>query len=225
MDNNTKTYVKQFYKTPMGVFSFSLLWYNRAQEVSYMYTLFIDTHDKNVLIILYKDGKIIKKENIASANKHSEITMPVLDKVLVSADVSVNDLNNVIVVNGPGSFTGERIAVTIGKTIAYCLNLPIRVIDSLTILSLNVNRDKKIVALEDRNGAYVGVFDKNNNKMEDFKYLSKSVYDEYKQNNDVLTSVDVDYDLVYDYVMNLNTLNPHEVKPLYVKGISALNGK
>lgn len=190
-----------------------------------MYTLFIDTHDKNVLIILYKDGKIVMKEDIVSANRHSEITMPVLDKVLTSSNVTINDLNNVIVVNGPGSFTGERIAVTIGKTIAYCLSLPIRVIDSLTILALNVESDKKIVALEDRNGAYVGEFDKDNNKLTEFKYLNKSTYEEYKQNNDVLTNVDVDYEVVYEYAMKLDTLNPHEVKPLYVKGISALDGK
>lgn len=190
-----------------------------------MYTLFIDTHDKNVLIILYKDGKIIKKEDVVSANKHSEITMPLLDKVLSSSNVSVNDINEVLVVNGPGSFTGERIAVTIAKTIAYCLNIPIRVIDSLTILALNINADKKIVSLEDRNGAYVGEFDKDNKLLTEFKYLNKSTYEEYKNSNKVITEVDVDYELVYQYSRGLKTLNPHEVKPLYVKGISALNGR
>ncbi len=190
-----------------------------------MYTLFIDTHDKNVLIILYKDGEVLKKEEVVSANKHSEITMPVLDKVLTESNLAVNDLDNVIVVNGPGSFTGERIAVTIGKTIAYCLNIPIRVIDSLTILAINLTNNKKIVSLEDRNGAYVGEFDKDNNKLCEFKYLNKSCYDEYKSFNDVVTDVNIDYKLVYDYVMKLDNLNPHEVKPLYVKGISALNGK
>lgn len=190
-----------------------------------MYTLFIDTHDKNVLIILYKDGKIVAKEDILSSNKHSEIAMPVLDKVLKSIDIDIKDINNVIVVNGPGSFTGERIAVTIGKTIAYCLNIPIRVIDSLTILALNINKDKKIVALEDRNGAYVGEFDKDNKKIEELKYLGKTAYGEFKNNNEVETSLDINYELVYEYTMKLNTLKPHEVKPLYIKGISALNGR
>ncbi|MDE5889110.1 MAG: tRNA (adenosine(37)-N6)-threonylcarbamoyltransferase complex dimerization subunit type 1 TsaB, partial [Bacilli bacterium] len=162
-----------------------------------MYTLFIDTHDKNVLIILYKDGKIVSNKDVQSVNKHSEITMPVLDNVLSESGVSVNELDNVIVVNGPGSFTGERIAVTIGKTISYCLNIPIRVIDSLTILALNINKDSKIVAVEDRNGAYVGEFDKDNNKVSEFKYLNKSSYEEYKNSNEVLTNVDVNYELVY----------------------------
>lgn len=190
-----------------------------------MYTLFIDTHDKNVLIILYKDGKIAKKEEVVSANKHSEVTMPVIDKVLSESNVLVNNLDSIIVVNGPGSFTGERIAVTIGKTIAYCLNIPIRAVDSLTISALNIKAEKKIVSLEDRNGAYVGEFDSNNNPLSDFRYLSKTAYEEYKQFNEVVNNVEIDYELVYEYVMKLNVLNPHEVKPLYIKGISALDGK
>lgn len=190
-----------------------------------MYTLFIDTHDKNVLIILYKDGKIAKKEEVVSANKHSEVTMPVIDKVLSESNVLVNNLDSIIVVNGPGSFTGERIAVTIGKTIAYCLNIPIRAVDSLTISALNIKAEKKSVSLEDRNGAYVGEFDSNNNPLSDFRYLSKTAYEEYKQSNEVVNNVEIDYELVYEYVMKLNVLNPHEVKPLYIKGISALDGK
>ena len=48
-----------------------------------MYTLFIDTHDKDVLIILYKDGKIISKEDVFSSNQHSEITLPLIEKIFV----------------------------------------------------------------------------------------------------------------------------------------------
>jgi tRNA threonylcarbamoyl adenosine modification protein YeaZ len=196
-----------------------------AREVVTLYTLFIDTHDKNVLIILYKDGKIIIKENLETKNKHSEVAMPTIAKVLEDAEIDVSELNNIIVVNGPGSFTGERIAVTIAKTIAYGLSIPIRTIDALTILALGVDSDKKIVALEDRNGAFVGMFDSSYNTLEPLQYMNKSIYTEFKNNNEVNTLVDVDYEKVYEYIMKHNSLNPHEVKPLYIKGISALDGK
>lgn len=196
-----------------------------AREVVTLYTLFIDTHDKNVLIILYKDGKIINKENLETKNKHSEVTMPTIDKVLKDSKVDVSELGSIIVVNGPGSFTGERIAVTIAKTIAYALSIPVRTIDALTILALGVDADKKIVALEDRNGAFVGIFDSSYNTLEPLQYMNKSTYSEFKENNDVNTLVDIDYEKVYEYVMDLKELNPHEVKPLYIKGISALDGK
>ncbi|MGN1371694.1 MAG: tRNA (adenosine(37)-N6)-threonylcarbamoyltransferase complex dimerization subunit type 1 TsaB [Candidatus Coprovivens sp.] len=196
-----------------------------AREVITLYTLFIDTHDKNVLIILFKDGKIFNMENILTTNKHSEVTMPTIDKVLSKSNVDIKEISSIIVVNGPGSFTGERIAVTIAKTFAYCLNIPIRVIDALSILALNVDRDIKNIALEDRNGAFIGTFDKNCNIIKPLQYLSKSLYIYFKEENEVIVDVDINYEKVYDYVMNIEPLNPHEVKPLYVKGISALNGK
>lgn len=196
-----------------------------AREVITLYTLFIDTHDKNVLIILFKDGKIINKENLETKNKHSEVTMPTIDKVLKDSNVDVSELGNVIVVNGPGSFTGERIAVTIAKTISYALSIPVRTIDALTILALGVEGERKVVALEDRNGAFVGIFDSSYNTLEPLQYMNKSLYTEFKSSNKVNIMVDVDYEKVYEYVLTLKELNPHEVKPLYIKGISALDGK
>lgn len=190
-----------------------------------MYSLFIDTHNNKVLIILYKDGKVLLKNEVVSNNKHSEVAMPVIEEIFKDSNLDVKDLNNVIVVNGPGSFTGVRIAVTIGKTIAYCLNIPIRVVDSLSILAINVDGDKKVVSLEDRNGAYVGEFNKNNERICDFRYLNNSLYNEYKLNNKVISDVLVDYEKIYPFIMKTNVLNPHEVKPLYVKGISALNDR
>mgnify|MGYP003303751474 FL=1 len=196
-----------------------------AREVVTLYTLFIDTHNKNVLIILYKDGKVLECEDLVTTNKHSEVAMPTIEKVLTSSSIDVKDLDSIIVVNGPGSFTGERIAVTIGKTISYCLNIPIRVIDALTINAININSEVKITALEDRTGAYVGKFDANNKPLEQFQYMNKTLYNEFKDNNDVVVDVNIDYEKVYEYIMTLESLNPHEVKPLYIKGISALDDK
>lgn len=196
-----------------------------AREVVTLYTLFIDTHDKNVLMILFKDGKIINKEDLETKNKHSEVALPTIANLLEKSNVDVSKIGGIIVVNGPGSFTGVRIAVTIAKTIAYALSIPIRTIDALTILALGVEGDKKIVSLEDRNGAFVGVFNSNYNVIEPLQYMNKSSYNEFKLCNNVNTNVDINYENVYQYVMSLKELNPHEVKPLYIKGISAIDGK
>ena len=92
-------------------------------------------------------------------------------------------------------------------------------------MAIGVDSDKKVVALEDRNGAFVGTFDTNYNVIEPLQYLNKSTYVEFKANSDVNVDVNVDYEKVYEYVMKQKELNPHEVKPLYIKGISALDGK
>lgn len=190
-----------------------------------MYSLFIDTHDKNVIIVLFKDGKIIDKIEETTINKHSVVTLPAIRNIIKNNNIDVEDLNEIIVVNGPGSFTGVRIAVTIGKTMAYGLNIPIKVIDSLKLLAVNVQREKKIVAIEDRNGAFVGQFDGNNIALTDYVYLGKNNYQEFKSNNEIIVDIDINYVRVYEYMKYCDASNVHDVKPLYVKGISALNDK
>lgn len=190
-----------------------------------MNSLFIDTHAKNVTIILFKDGKIIDKIDMETMNKHSVVTMPSIKKILEDNMCDVKGLNEILVCNGPGSFTGSRIAVTLAKTIAFSLNIPIKQIDALTIKAVNVNVDKKIVALKDRNGAYIGKYNTNNELLEDLVYISNSDYKELCESNDVVEDIEIDYEKVYEYLSKVNYVNVHEVKPIYVKGISALNDK
>ena len=190
-----------------------------------MYSLFIDTHDKKVVIVLFKDGKYLDKFEDISMNKHSVITMPAIRILLDKNNLLVNQISEILVVNGPGSFTGERIAVTIGKTMAYLLNLPIKTIDALSLIAVNLTGDKKFVSVPDRNGAFVGVFDSNNKLIDDIRYVGNEEYKLLTSENTYCSEIDIEYDLVYAYLEDKEALNPHEVKPLYIKGISALNGK
>lgn len=198
------------------------------EEGDVMYSLFIDTHGSSVVLVLFKDGKVLCNKTSLTNNKHSVATFPLIEELFKENNLDVHDLSQILVVNGPGSFTGVRIAVTIAKTLAYTLGIPIRVIDSLTILSLNVNDDTKYVAIPDRNGAFVGLFC-NGNKVNEFKYYSKIEYEELKNDNKVYEEADViiNYEVVYNY-MNSDTnldVNPHLVNPLYVKGLNVRDDK
>lgn len=188
-----------------------------------MFSILIDTHDKKVVVVLYKDGKVIDIYEEQSVNKHSVVTLPTIRSNLAKNDVLISDIKEVLVVNGPGSFTGVRIAVTIGKTIAYLLNIPIKVIDALSIIAVNLDTNNKYVSVVDRNGAFIGTFDSNNDLMSDIIYVNKEEYSNL--DNEYISDIDIDYNLVYEYLANKPVLNSHEVKPLYVKGISVLNGK
>ena len=190
-----------------------------------MYSLFLDTHDKNVIIILFKDGKIVDEVNVESPNKHSQIVMPSLKGLLDKNALNVHHLNEILVVNGPGSFTGERIAVTIAKTLAFTLNIPIKTIDSLKVIAINVDDEKKNVIIRDNKGAFVGIFDKNNNAQEEYVYMSKTSLDDFISNYKVYEDIQIDYEKVYEVMQKIEPTKAHDVKPLYVKGISALNDK
>ena len=182
-----------------------------------MYTLFIDTHDKNVVIILYKNNNILDL-NIENSNYgHSQITLPRIKQMLDKYNLKPQDLNTIAVVIGPGSFTGIRIGVTIAKTLAYTLNIPIKIIDSLKLkaISYKTNEDF-LISMEDKNGAYIGKFNKDYEQLEDYKYLSKKDYESIKNQ---VTNVEPNYQELIGYINKSESINPHKVNPIYIKRI------
>lgn len=192
-----------------------------------MYSLLLDTHGNAVTLILYKDGKVYSEKNVITNNRHSIATFPLIEEVFSENKLDVHDLNEILVVNGPGSFTGVRIAVTIAKTLAYTLNIPIKSIDSLTILALNIVCDgEKYVSIPDKNGAFVGFFSIDNNVI-NMSYYNKTDYDELVSKNHIYVESDVhiDYNLIYTYLSKMDSINPHLVNPLYVKGLNIGNDK
>ena len=106
-----------------------------------MYTLFISTFNELITIGLLKDGKQIDIIEKKSNRNHSEFTVPMIETILKNNNINTNYLNDIIVVNGPGSFTGVRIGVTIAKTLAYTLDISIKTITSLEAFA--VSHDSK----------------------------------------------------------------------------------
>ncbi len=175
-------------------------------------TLFIDTHLNDVVIILYENGKIIREKIISDEKATSKFIMPTIKKIL---NQKVPD--SLIVVNGPGSFTGVRLGVTIAKTLAFTLKTSIRVISSLECMALCSSAEDKIVAFSDNNGYYIGIFDNNYNLIGNYEYLSNKEFEEYSKNYQVDTTVKLDYLKIIEYALKKDELVPHEVNPVYVK--------
>ena len=98
-----------------------------------MNTLLIDTHDRELLLAIYKDEKLKWKKEIKEQLDHSTVCMPSLVALLNEASLTIHDINDIVVVNGPGSFTGVRLGVTIAKILSYTLQIPIRSITSLEL--------------------------------------------------------------------------------------------
>lgn len=184
-----------------------------------MYSLFIDTHSSNIILILYKDNKIVKKITQESSMSHSVYTLPLIKTLLEENNIELKDLGLLLVVNGPGSFTGIRIGMTIAKLIAYSLNIPIKLVDSLLIKALNVDTPTKYISLEDKHGAYVGVFNNKNEVIEPYRYVKLSEYRELSKEDKYINEVEIDYEKVILYSTSIEAVNPHSANPLYIKDV------
>ena len=182
--------------------------------------LYIDTHFVDLVIALVDNGQVICKR-ILKSNKHSENTINLLKDILDSNKVSFDDINEVIVINGPGSFTGVRIGVVIAKIIGFTKNIKVKAISYLQAQALSY--DKEItLGLRDKNGVFGAKFDNNHEVIGDYFYLTNKEFLE-RQDNIIINEDEVDISKVVQFLQGKEAVNPHLLKPLYVKKIEVQN--
>ncbi|QED46377.1 tRNA (adenosine(37)-N6)-threonylcarbamoyltransferase complex dimerization subunit type 1 TsaB [Cytobacillus dafuensis] len=96
-----------------------------------MKVLSIDTSNYTLGVALL-DGDQVKGEYITNLKKnHSVRVMPAIESLMNDCDMKPADLEKIVVAKGPGSYTGVRIGVTIAKTLAWTLNIPLVGVSSL----------------------------------------------------------------------------------------------
>lgn len=100
-----------------------------------MKILAIDTSNYQLGTALV-DGNEVIGEFITNIKKnHSLRAMPAVEMLMQECGVAPSELDKIVVANGPGSYTGVRIGVTIAKTLAWSLNIPVTGVSSLAALA------------------------------------------------------------------------------------------
>lgn len=102
-----------------------------------MTILAIDTSNLTLGVALIKDGKVIAEHISHLKKNHSVRAMPAIDELLKECGLKTSDLTQIAVAKGPGSYTGVRIGVTIAKTLAWSLNIPVKTVSSHEVLAAN----------------------------------------------------------------------------------------
>ena len=142
-----------------------------------MINLFIDTSMANVSISILKDNKILSIIQEEIPNEHSKYVTSYVKRVIDEASLDANDIDNILVVNGPGSFTGVRIGVTIAKTYGYLINKEIIPVSSLKALAISssksINGNIMSVITANRSSYYVGIYDSEYNNIIDEEFVSR----------------------------------------------------
>lgn len=134
--------------------------------------LALDTSTEACSAALLVDTKIFSRFEI-KPNQHSHLILPMIESLLVEANLEKKQLNAIAFGVGPGSFTGLRIAASVAQGMAFALNLPVIPVSSLQTLAQTVyeaSDHKKIQCAIDAHAGsfYHGTFiwNKNNNLME-----------------------------------------------------------
>ena len=200
-----------------------------------MITLFIDTCTEILNVALIKDGIILGSSTISSS-EHSKYTMPEIEKLFKNNNINPKSVDKIMVTNGPGSFTGIRIGVTIAKTYAWACNINVIPISTLKAYALSYDGfDYYIPMIDARRGyVYAGIY---NNKYEEVIHDSYISIDKLieKANdlnnvlfisncnfNDIETvSTKINIKKIYEYYKDEDGINPHALMPNYLKKTEA----
>lgn len=144
-----------------------------------MKVLAIDTSNFTLGIALIDDTQVIGEYTTNLKKNHSVRVMPAIETLLRDCDTSPKELTKIVVAQGPGSYTGVRIGVTIAKTLAWTLKIPLSAVSSLEVLAANGRYFNGLVSplFDARRGQiYTGLYEMENNVlntvMEDCNILS-----------------------------------------------------
>ena len=126
-----------------------------------MKLLAFDTSSQALSVALTEDDNLLGKIDLNIKKNHSITLMPAIDFLMTNAGLQPEDLDRIAVAQGPGSYTGLRIAVTTAKTLASTLNIDLVGVSSLAAIAANVDVAGKVVPLIDarRQNVYAGIYE------------------------------------------------------------------
>ncbi|MFH1413162.1 MAG: hypothetical protein ABIG10_04045 [bacterium] len=95
--------------------------------------LFIDTTDKDNMILKIEDNGFKIKKSIKVNRNQAEKLLPELNKLLLKHKLKLSDVSKIVVENNKGSFTSLRIGIATANALAYALQIPVEDINGKSI--------------------------------------------------------------------------------------------
>ena len=124
-----------------------------------MKVLAFDTSSKALPLAILEDKQVLAETMINIKKNHSITLMPAIDFLMASLDWTPKDLDRIVVAEGPGSYTGLRIAVATAKTLAHTLKIELVGVSSLLAL-VPEQAEGLVIPIMDarRNNVYAGFY-------------------------------------------------------------------
>lgn len=162
--------------------------------------LFVSTSSDKIYLAVF-DNYEIKTELIHQGhNDHTQT----LYGLIRDLDYDLDQIADIYVVNGPGSFTGLRVGVIFAKLLAQKNNANLYPVNALMLLT---NMYNKQVALDARGGNYY-ILDENNDVI-----LTKEI----NESTLVDPLIDLSKLINNDYLLSLTPVNYLKLEIVYVK--------
>ena len=90
-----------------------------------MLLLTIRTDKPEAEIGIYKDGEQVAYEVWPAHRELAETVHIKIKEILNKSSIDLKDIGGIVVYQGPGSFTGLRIGLSVANALAYALQIPV----------------------------------------------------------------------------------------------------
>ena len=183
--------------------------------------LFIDSSTSYLILSLIIDNDVKYYYNECVSKDMSSIIMVKIEEAFDKCKIKPSNLNGIFVVNGPGSFTGIRVGLTVAKVMAYTLNIPLFKLSSLEVMTSGF--DTKVMALINARRGYVfaggyenliPIYKDSYVLLDDVKGYDYVSYDDLDVHT-ILPKVDI-LKVINKHKNDL-PVNPHSLNPNYLK--------
>lgn len=191
--------------------------------------LFIDTSTSHLIISTIINDEIVSYYDEEIINGMSEHVLLKIEEQFNLNNLKASSIDAIFVSDGPGSFTGIRVGLTIAKVYAWSLNIKVINISSLEVLATTKSTKKYLVPLIDARRGFVfsGIYDRDLNVIFKDSYISISELKE-KVNDDyeLISYDDFDFNTIKPNIdilkiikkhENDKGINPHKLNPNYLK--------
>ena len=157
-----------------------------------MKTLLLDSSNVDLSVGVSIDNKLVYQTSFEAWQRQSEFMIPEIEKALSETGIELKDFDEVVCGKGPGSFTGVRIALTIGKVIAVMTGAKLKLVSSLRMFG---SRDMKFISVMNARSArsYIGVYDKDQIVIEDTIFTNEETIKFINEHPDFLLIGDSKY--------------------------------
>lgn len=198
-----------------------------------MRTLYIDTSSNYLYTGIVENDELLIELQEKLEQNLSRDALPEIASMFNRINLRPTDIDKIIVVDGPGSFTGIRIGVTIAKVYASSLNKKITAISSLEAMATSFDKASYYVPIIDarRGFVYTAIYDKNGKEVLFPQHIKLNILEEKLSQLDdylIITNDEIKLEgikvtykpdilkIVQTY-KNRKNINPHSVNPNYLK--------
>lgn len=183
--------------------------------------MYIDVVSTNGMICIFNEKReILKKKNISMVWQESKLLLLTIDSFLKENNLNCEDIVKMVVVNGPGSFTGIRTITLIVNAIGYIykniLFTPVSFFELYNTYPIVKASSKRDVFIKKTESSPIEIMQneeviqylKENNIQTIYGNVNTTIF------NDIVVAEEINYDII---IKNIEYKDERRVQALYIK--------